>query len=75
MSRIMFKDLTTKYCLTDNYKSISKLKNYDVFMKLIEGYSEQDLENVIEIVSRKTNLPKEQIYQNIELIYLIMYKL
>ena len=66
MSKIMFKDLITKYCLVDKYKSVSKLKNYDVFMKLIEGYSEQDLENVIEIVSKKTNLTKEQVFQFIQ---------
>ena len=62
----MFKDRITKYCLADGYKSVSKLKNYDVFMKLIEGYNMQDLENVINIVSRKANITKEQVFQNIQ---------
>ena len=65
--KLMFKDLITKYCLADNYKSVSKLKNYNVFMKLIEGYSINDLENVIDIVSKKTGLSEEEIFQNIKL--------
>lgn len=66
MKKIMFKDRITKYCLQDKYKSVSKLKNYDVFMKLIEGYTFDDLENVLDIVSKKMNLPKEQVFKNIQ---------
>ena len=62
----MFKDLNTKYCLTDMYTSVKKLKNYDVFMKLIEGYSLEDLENLIELASNRTNLSHEQIFQAIQ---------